>query len=123
MLEEKINTNDAEQITKAIKGYIYDFISKHTIVKRNLLLLNLKNNGVVVSDRSMRKLVERMVIVDGIPIGSTTEGYFLVRSKEDLLKALNELKSKAKSLSIRANCLRKSAGFNEKVLQLDMFEV
>lgn len=57
-----------------------------------------------INDRKMRLLIAEL-IQDGEPISSSEKGYSIIRNVDQLRNAVNYLKQKAKSISIRGNTL------------------
>lgn len=96
-------------------------IIKESDIKRKALLDRLGNQ---VADRVLRKIIEQM-IEEGYLIGtSATRGYFVIKDEHDYNAAMNELKSKGKSLFARANKLHQNFFNTQKQLQYEiLFEI
>jgi len=92
-----------------IKAKILDLIKGAGPIKRNSLL-HIANdwahysNDKCISDRKMRLLVAEL-IADGEPIASSERGYSIIQNVDQLRSAVNYLKAKAKTISIRGNTL------------------
>lgn len=84
---------------------LYVLSTRHEPIQRHFLLNRLHVLFNDLSDRSMRAEVEKMVTIHKIPIGTCEDGYFLIRSREDLTRAQEYLNKKAASIAIRKNCL------------------
>lgn len=91
-----------------MRGLILKFIEDHKTVKRRELLIHLHSMGVHTTDRIMRLEICSMINEDGHPIASTESGYKLIRTQDDLEKAISYLKKKAYPLFDRANSLYKN---------------
>lgn len=67
-----------------------------------------------LNDRTLREIIYSLVVVHGLPIGSSTGpdggGYFLIEDQEDLEVATRHLKPRAKAIFRRAQALEKIAG-------------
>ena len=97
-----------------MKATILDIIRNHGPIKRK----NLRNMAIAeafisprshgsngdLTERRMRLLVVEL-IRDGNPIASSEKGYSIIQNVRELTEAVNYLKAKARSLSIRANTL------------------
>jgi hypothetical protein len=94
-----------KQMQTWIKSEIYTQLAAHQFIKRSDLLMHLCRHGEKLSDREMRRMVEDMVMLDGLCIASTPNGYRLIRSDQQLLDAVEYLRKKAKPIAIRANKL------------------
>src|SRR3989339_458106 len=92
-----------QKIIEILKSY-----SSHSPLRREDLLIKLRDAGITLSDRKMRDIVARMVIDGHEPIGSNDEGYFYIHSEEDLREAKKELEAKAASIAVRRNCLERN---------------
>jgi len=91
---------------KDIKEIIFEILNRQIIpLKRSILLEMLQAQGHKETDCSMRKIVAEMIIKNGYLIGTDNRGYFIIRTRTDLDCALRQLEIKAKSISIRKNCL------------------
>jgi hypothetical protein len=88
-------------------------LAKHT--KRKELRYALP---FAIPDRKLRSLVEEMIIEDGYCIQSSSNGYSLITTLEQLNEAISYLEAKSKSIAIRKNCL--SRNFNSGKLQSQM---
>lgn len=88
-----------------IKSFIVAYLQSHAYAKRVDLLTYLHQNGLYPSDRVMRAMVEELVMVDGLCIGSTEYGYRLISNQTQLEDAVEYLRKKAKPIAIRANQL------------------
>lgn len=64
-----------------------------------------------LNDRTLREVIYSLVVVHGLPIGSSTGpdggGYFLIQDPEDLEVATRHLKPRAKAIFRRAQALEK----------------
>jgi len=58
----------------------------------------------LITDRKMRLLIVEL-IQDGEPIASSEKGYSIIKNVRELTEAVNYLKAKSKSISIRGNTL------------------
>lgn len=85
---------------------LWELTSKTKPIQRHFLLNRLHVRFNDLSDRAMRKEVELMITAEHIPVGSNEEGYFLIRTQDDLQKAIHSLDAKAEAISIRKNCLK-----------------
>ncbi len=74
-------------------------------MSRVVLLNLLLSNGEDISDRQMRLAVAEMVTQGEVPIGTNTQGYFMVRTIEDLEAADGQLKAKQQAICDRRNAL------------------
>ena len=85
-----------------MKELILSEIKKGVIKRRDLLhLISIQEP---ITDRKMRLLIAEL-IQDGEPISSSEKGYSIIRNVDQLRNAVNYLKQKAKSISIRGNTL------------------
>jgi hypothetical protein len=66
-----------------------------------------------LNDRTLREVIYGLVVVHGLPIGSSTGpeggGYFLIEDQADLDVATRHLKPRAKAIFRRARALEKIA--------------
>jgi len=66
-----------------------------------------------LNDRTLREIIYCLVVVHGLPIGSSTGpdggGYFLIQDLEDLEVATRHLKPRATAIFRRAQALEKIA--------------
>lgn len=66
-----------------------------------------------LNDRTLREVIYSLVVVHGVPIGSSTGpdggGYFLIQDQEDLDVATRHLNPRAKAIFRRAQALEKIA--------------
>jgi len=66
-----------------------------------------------LGEREAREIIYRLVVVHGLPIGSSTEpgagGYFMIKSVADMEKATRHLKPRAVKIFKRARALEKIA--------------
>lgn len=88
-----------------IKSYIVKYLQEHQYAKRADLLEYLYRVGFRINDRMMRKIIEELVMNDGMCIASTDHGYRLIGNESQLEDAVEYLRKKAKPISIRANQL------------------
>lgn len=69
-----------------------------------------------LNDRTLREVIYSLVVVRGLPIGSSTGtdggGYFLIEDQEDLEVATRHLKPRAKAIFRRAQALERIAKNN-----------
>ena len=89
---------------EALKTKIAFLLSQKSY-KREDLLRELNTPVFMLHDRTMRKLVEEMVIGGEHCIASSETGYSIIHTKEEMEKAVEYLRKKAKPIAIRANCL------------------
>lgn len=76
-------------------------------MSRNVLLDLLQMEGEDISDRQMRMTVAEMITLGELPIGTNTQGYFMVRTVEDFEAADGQLKAKEDAIRARrASLLR-----------------
>lgn len=94
-----------------MKEIILIEIKKGTINRRDLL--HLISQYEPITDRKMRLLIAEL-IEDGEPIMSSEKGYSLIRNEADLKNAIDYLKVKAKSISVRANMLLRNWNRNHQ---------
>jgi len=69
------------------------------------MALNLVS--IKITDRELRKIVERLVM-SGYPIGTCEKGYYWIESYADLQEAVKSLRKKALSILMRAKRLERS---------------
>lgn len=74
-------------------------------LKRPELLSLLRAHGVFTTDRAMRKAIEEL-IDDGECIASCETGYFLITDPSQIMKTVEYLKKKSRSIAKRGNKLR-----------------
>jgi len=64
-----------------------------------------------LGDRALREVIYSLVVVHGLPVGSSTGpeggGYFLIQDQEDLEVATRHLKPKASAIFRRARALER----------------
>ena len=87
-----------------MKARILSKIERQGPIKRSALLLEMNLHYPDLRDRKMRKLIEEL-IHDGHPISSSPNGYSVIKTREELTKAVNYLKAKSKAIAIRGNTL------------------
>lgn len=104
-----------------MKDTILQILMLSKFTKRSDLLSNVLTNGFYITDRSLRSTIEEMITKDHYAIGSCSKGYFLITTEADLDSAMHELKSKAESISIRANCLLRNFKEAKLTEQLPLF--
>lgn len=74
-----------------------------------------------LNDRTLREVIYRLVVVHGLPIGSSTGpdggGYFLIQDQEDLDVATRHLRPRAKAIFRRTQALERIAknNFNRQI--------
>jgi hypothetical protein len=108
-----------EQIAN-IQKCIFEFLAENCCgynqaKPRQQILEYLTIKGYQVSDREMRRLVDKMV--DGnYLIGTGESGYYLIDTPSDLAKAMHSLEMKAASIAIRKNELQRN--FNSHFQEL-----
>ena len=96
-------------------------------IKRKYLLAHLQIVCPDITDREMRSEIERMITMDGELIESSHLGYSLIKTEEQLNRAVKYLKAKAFPLFERVNCLKKNWTNNvlsksdKKEFQLNLF--
>ena len=79
-------------------------IQLNATIKRKALLTEMQIHYPQLKDRKMRLLIMEL-IRDGYPISSSEKGYSIIQNVRELTEAVEYLKAKARSLSIRANTL------------------
>lgn len=89
---------------ETMKETILHIITTLGLIKRGELLIRLKLSYPELKDRRMRLLIMEL-IRDGYPIASSEKGYSIIQNVRELTEAVNYMKRKAKSISLRANCL------------------
>jgi hypothetical protein len=90
-----------------MKGHILKYLEHHQSVKRKELLAHLHSLGVETNDRQMRIEVENLV-KEGFCISSSSNGYKMIRTVEDLQEAKRYLAKKAFPLFKRIDQLEKN---------------
>ena len=106
-----------------MKAAILDILShSERPIKRIQLLWLLHSRYIEIDDRAMRKAIEEM-IEEGECIASSKNGYHLIRNEEQVIAAVTYLKTKAKSIAIRGNCIIRNwrKKHPESTLQLELF--
>lgn len=104
-----------------MKDTILQILMLAKFTKRKDLLSSVRSNGYYINDRTLRQQLEDMITKDHYAIGSCSKGYFLITTEADLDSAMHELKSKAESISIRANCLLRNFKEARLTEQLPLF--
>lgn len=76
-------------------------------VKRRELLSYLREQmkDPRLTDRAMRKAIEEMVVDDGYLIQSSSTGYTLITSEEQMEEVKEYLSKKAQAIAVRKNVL------------------
>ena len=73
-----------------MKKIIYDIIEKHSPIKRKKLLAELQHGHYSMfhkmTDRRLREFISQMRH-EGKKIGSSEQGYFIIRSREQAVEA------------------------------------
>ena len=77
-------------------------------IKRKDLLFHLRELGFQTTDREMRATIEEMIIKDEINIESGNMGYRLIKTEQELERAMKYLDAKAEAIAIRKNCLKRN---------------
>lgn len=92
-----------------MKTEIYNYLKQSQLpVKRSILLDHLIKKGYEITDRKLRSTVEEMITKEGFVIESSEKGYCLIRTEEQLEKAMQYLNSKNEAIAIRKNSLLKN---------------
>lgn len=92
-----------------MKTEIYNYLKNSLApVKRSILLNHLIKLGYEITDRKLRSTVEEMITEDGYVIESSEKGYNIIRTQEQLERAMAYLDSKASSIAVRKNFLLKN---------------
>ena len=96
-------------------------------LKRKNLLVHLRMIFPALSDREMRGEIETLITIDGALIESSHLGYSLIKTEEELNRAIKYLKAKAFPLFERVNCLKRNWTNNvlselDEKIQLELFE-
>lgn len=79
-------------------------IQYYGIVKRKKLLTEMQLDYPQLKDRKMRLIIMEL-IRDGHAIASSEKGYSIIKNVRELTEAVEYLKAKARSISIRGNTL------------------
>ena len=88
-----------------MREIMLQLIVAHGPIKRRNLLDRINDKMFEpISDRAMRKEISGL-IMDGEPIASSEKGYSIITNVRELTEAVNYLKAKARSISIRGNTL------------------
>jgi len=79
MIEQlQLTTNIKDDITYYLRNYCYgkdNAVSKESLARR-----------FDISTRELRKLKREIVLVDGIPIGATTRGYYFPANDNEIMQ-------------------------------------
>jgi len=87
-----------------MKARILSKIQMQGPIKRKDLLVEMQLTYPQLKDRKMRLMIMDL-IRGGEPIASSEVGYKMIQNVRELTEAVNYLKSKARSISIRGNTL------------------
>jgi len=87
-----------------MKDKLLHNIKVHGPVKRSKLLVMMQLHYPELRDRKMRLFIAEL-IMNGEPISSSEKGYSIIQNVRELTEAVEYLKSKARSISIRGNTL------------------
>lgn len=102
----KLSAEQVGEIKKSIFEWLCNNCAGSLQAKPRYELHNyLSGKGFVVSDREMRSLIEEMRR-EHFLIGSSEQGYYLIDTVADLVKARDYLKKKAESIAIAQNTLQ-----------------
>ena len=74
---------------------------------RSLILAYVQEKQPSITDRELRRIVHEM-IDENYLIGTGESGYYIIEKPSDLLKAMEYLEAKARSISIRKNELARN---------------
>jgi len=107
-----------EQTSQSQKDAILQILLLSKFTKRHTLRHALMTAGYILSDRRIRKEIERMIIDDHYGIASSEKGYSLITCEADLNEAKDYLFKKTTALLVRKNCLTRN--FNEGKLQAQL---
>ena len=111
----------SEQKTQIPIDAILDLLHLQKFMKRNDLRMHLVSRGYVLTDRGLRKAIEYMITECHYAIASSEKGYSLITTEKDLDEAMQYLKEKATSISVRANCLLRNWKEKERSAQIQLF--
>lgn len=90
-------------------------------VKRKVMLHHLREQGHDVTDRQMRAVIEDMVMVDGYLIESSSHGYSMIQTEDELNRAVDYLNQKAEAIAIRKNSLKRNWEKSKPLMTLTLF--
>jgi hypothetical protein len=97
---------------------IIELLHLQKFTKRQQLRENLLMKGYRLTDRELRKTIEVLITEERYCIQSSSKGYSLITTPEDLHTAKSYLKDKALAMLNRAKCLEENYNLSKLSNQL-----